>query len=84
MGAPFFNNSNCKAMADTIAENGLFGIMMTTWHLLQSKMPSLFHCARACGAEFAGRSDGGLFRKANFEGNCYETYGWSPTQLPLE
>jgi len=84
MGAPFFNSSNQKAIADTIAENGLFGIMMTTWHLLQSRMPSLVHCAKVCGAEFAGRFDGGLFRKANFEGDCYETYGWSPTQLPLE
>lgn len=84
MGAPFFHNNNHKAMADTIAENGLFGIMLTTWHLLQSRMPSLFHCAEVCGADFAGSSDGGLFRKANFEGNCYETYGWSPTQLPPE
>ena len=84
MGAPFFDNNNCKAMAQTIAENDLFGIMMTTWHLLQRRMPSVFHCAKVCGAEFAGKTAGGLFRKINFEGDSYETYGWSPTQLPLE
>ena len=83
MGAPWYDPGNCKAMADTVAEHNFFGIMMTTWHLLQSKMHRLHGCAKLCGVDFAGKGPGGLFRKANFEGDCYESYGWSPTQLPL-
>ena len=84
MGAPWHDPTNYTAFADTIAQQGFFGIMMTTWHLLQRQMHRLHGSAKLCGVDFAGKGPGGLFRKANFEGDRYEAYGWSPTQLPLE
>lgn len=87
MGAPWHHDTNFTAMADTIAEHGFFGIMMTTWHSMETMMPSILGCAKRCGVTtypWSGVSSAKTFRKetaamlrrVSFEGNTYETAGW--------
>jgi len=89
MGAPWYEPGNYAAYADTIAEHGFFGIMMTTWHTLNMRMPSILGCAKECGAaefpwsQFSGLREetATLLRRVSFEGNSYEDCGWSKLQI---
>ncbi len=89
MGAPWYDPDNYTAYVDTIVEHGLFGIMMTTWHTLQTQMPSILGCAKKCGAagfpwsQFSGLREetATLLRRVSFEGNTYEDCGWSKLQI---
>ena len=83
MGAPFFNPDNQKAMVDTIVKNDLYGIMMTTWHMMNRKMRSVLSCAKKCTELSVDHGLGaeGLFRRISFEGNTYEQCGWCESQL---
>ena len=91
MGAPWYDQRNYAAHVDTIAEHGLFGIMMTTWHKLKEYMPSILGCAKECGAatfpwaKFSGNREvtAALLRRLSFEGNTYEDSGWSREQIEI-
>ena len=91
MGAPWLGNANCKAHADTVAENGLFGIMDTTWHTLNREMYGILRLARYLGAAKAPWSDRSgpreetatLLRKLTFEPYGYEESGWMTHQITL-
>lgn len=91
MGAPWYDPANYKAMAQTIAENGFYGIMMTTWHTLAQYMPSILGCAKECGAagfpwsEFSGLREetATLMRRISFEGNTYADCGWAKEQMEV-
>lgn len=87
MGAPWHHVDNYTAFADTIAEYGFFGIMMTTWHTLETKMPSVLGCAKRCGvtthtwshissAKTFGKETAAMLRRVSFEGNDYASSGW--------
>lgn len=87
MGAPWHKVENYTAFADTIAEQGFFGIMMTTWHTLELKMPSVLGCAKKCGAtthtwshissaKNYGKETAALWRRVAFEGNDFKSSGW--------
>ncbi len=91
MGAPWYQPKNYAAYAKTIADHGFFGIMMTTWHTLKEKMPSILGCAKECGAvtfpwSASSRLDAetaSLLRRLSFEGNTYADSGWSKEQIEV-
>lgn len=89
MGAPWYDPANYKAYADTVANEGMFGIMMTTWHTLKDYMQSILGCAKECGAitfpwsEFSGLREetATLLRRVSFEGNKYTECGYMEYQI---
>lgn len=89
IGAPWYKEGNYCAHIQTIADNAMFGIMLTTWHTLKQHMPSVLGCAKACGAvtfpwsAFSGRREetATLLRKVSFEGNAYADCGWAKEQI---
>lgn len=91
MGAPWYEPANYTAWANTIIDNNFFGIMMTTWHTLSEKMPSVLGCAKLCGiTSFPWGSPtrhreetAAMMRRVSFEGNTYEDCGWSKMQIKI-
>lgn len=93
MGAPWSEELNQRAHIETIAANNMFGIMLTTWDTLQTKLPRVWRCAKLCGADgFAWSNDSNLvevydkeaavlMRRVSFEGNDYASAGWSTAQV---
>lgn len=91
MGAPWYDERNYTAHINTVLQNQMFGIMLTTWHTLKSYMHSIYGCAKKCGAkDFVwGESSGlaektaTLLRRVSFEGNSYLDSGWSKKQIEV-
>ncbi len=91
MGAPWYEKGNSAAFVETVAENDLFGIMMTTWQALKEHMDCILKCAKECGAstfpwsEFSGvrEETATILRKISFEGNSYADCGWAKEQIEL-
>lgn len=91
MGAPWYDRGNYTASVNTIAEHNMFGVMMTTWHTLYDKMPSILGCAKQCGAKTFTWSDysglreetATLMRRVSFEGNTYADCGWCKEQIEI-
>lgn len=90
IGAPWNKKENYTACVDTVAENGLFGIMQTTWHTLSLTSPGyIVDCAKKCGTHTFGWSQNCgsydeiavLMRRVSFEGNTYESAGWLRNQI---
>lgn len=85
IGAPWYGRQNYIAHINTLTENNMFGIMLTTWHALKEHMPSILGCAKECGASmFTWGNNSGLreetatlLRRVSFLGNTYETSGWT-------
>ncbi len=91
MGAPWYEPANYKAHVQTVAENNLFGVMLTTWHTLKEYMPSILGCAKEMGANSFTWSQyselreetSTLLRRVSLEGNSYSDSGWSKTQIQI-
>ncbi len=91
IGAPWYKPGNYKAWAKTIAENELFGIMLTTWHYLSKETPSILGCAESFGASVfpwssplgVREESAAMLRRLSFEGNTYEDSGWSKVQVSV-
>ena len=91
IGAPWLDEKNYTAHINTIAQNEMFGIMLTTWHKLKYQMCCIYGCARKFGAmEFVWVNNSGLseitatlLRRVSFEGNNYEQSGWSKKQIEV-
>ena len=89
IGAPWFENYT--AHINTVLQNEMFGIMLTTWHTLKDKMHGIYDCAVRCGAkDFVwGKSSNSLektatlLRRVSFEGNGYESCGWLKRQIEV-
>ena len=92
VGAPWHNPKNYGAMVDTVAEQGFYGVMMTTWHTLNLKMPSVLGCAKKCGAvtfpwsyissaASCTKETAAMLRRVSFEGNDYRSAGWNENEL---
>ena len=89
IGAPWEHEQNYTAHIQTVADHGLFGIMLTTWHTLKQRMPSILGCAKKCGmatfpwGRYSGDSEhtATLRRRVSFEGNTYADCGWSKEQI---
>ena len=91
IGAPWEHPGNYTAHIETIAQNDLFGIMLTTWHTLKNRMISIPDCAQKMGAQsFVWSASSGtpeitatMLRRISFEGNTYESSGWSKEQIEV-
>lgn len=91
MGAPWHRPGNYSAHVKTVADHGLFGVMLTTWHTLKQDMAIILGCAKDCGAvtfpwsDFSGHREetATLLRKVSFEGNSYADSGWSREQIEI-
>ncbi|MBQ8742624.1 MAG: family 20 glycosylhydrolase [Clostridia bacterium] len=87
--APWLNESNFRACVKTAEDSGLFGVMLTTWHILRDRMPGIIGFAKRCNAslftwaELSGDHEmtATALRRVSFEGNSYEDYGWSKRQI---
>ena len=54
MGAPWhIDDANGYAHIDTVAQNGLFGVMLTTWHRMDYRTPNILNFARYFGCAMA-------------------------------
>ena len=91
MGAPWLDKDNYTAHINTVAENKMFGLMLTTWHTLRENMPGILGCAEKCGAHtfewgkeiLTYEKTATLLRRVRFEGNTYEAAGWSKSQIEI-
>jgi len=91
MGAPWYDKKNYNAHIETLTENGMHGIMLTTWHTLNEWMSSILDCAKECGtvtfpwtASTPPRAETAtLLRHLSFEGNTYSDAGWMKEQIEL-
>lgn len=89
LGAPWFKPANYAAHIETVCQNDLGGIMLTTWHTLNEELRTILGCAKKCGAstfpwsEFSGLREetASLMRRISFEGNAYADCGWTKTQI---
>lgn len=92
IGAPWLSKANISAHIDTISDNGLSGIMLTTWHTLKKDMDGILYCAKRFGTKTFDWSTGTnglreetatLLRRLSFEGNTYADCGWSREQIEV-
>ena len=91
IGAPWCNEKNYAAHIQTVTENGLFGVMLTTWDALKNKISCILDCAKKCGAASFGWSafrsateeTATLLRRISFEGNAYSDCGWAKKQVEV-
>ena len=91
IGAPWYDDENYAAHIQTVAENDMFGVMLTTWHRLKEHIDSILGCAKNCGAKsFVWSSFSGLreetaviLRRVSFEGNTYADCGWAKEQIEV-
>jgi hypothetical protein len=91
MGAPWYNVGNYSAYVNTVADNDMHGIMLTTWDALKDHMPSIPGCAKKCGAALFVWSatstihmeTATLMRRVSFEGNTYLDCGWAKEQIKI-
>lgn len=91
LGVPWFKAENCRAHIDTVVENDLAGIMVSTWHTLAEKMPHIVEDAIMLGAYHSPWSDGSrnkvsaetaaLLRKLLFVNGNYSEAGWTDSQI---
>lgn len=91
MGAPWLSPKNTEAHINTIKDNNMYGIMVTTWHTVRGEMYGVTEAAKKFGAEFFDWADNSgllelpatIFRKISFEGNNYEQSGWLKNQVNM-
>lgn len=91
MGAPWYDKKNYVAHIETLTENQMFGIMLTTWHTLNDWMASILECAKECGVKTFPWSESAhhraetatLLRHLSFEDRAYPDTGWVKAQIQL-
>lgn len=88
IGAPWLNIQNGKAHIDTVSQNGLFGVMLTTWHTLFKDIENLIPFAEELGAKLPWFYEGvsstataTLLRCLLPSQGSYEKSGYSKLQL---
>ncbi len=89
MGAPWLNIQNGYAHIDTVKDNGLFGVMQTTWHTLSNDMDKLLPFAKHFGASLPSWEGecpsqtvtATLLRKVTCEKLDYLSTGWGGKQI---
>ncbi len=91
IGAPWYIDYGYKNMIDTVEQYNMFGIMMTTWHLLCNETPQIIEFARYlnihlfpwegnCMPFYVASS---ILRRVSFEGCTYEETGWKRQQIEV-
>lgn len=91
IGAPWYIDYGYKNMIDTVEQYNMYGIMMTTWHVLCNETPqivelarylniSLFPWERSCKPFYVASS---ILRRVSFDGCNYEQAGWKQKQIEV-
>ncbi len=94
VGSPWLTAPNYGSVIDTIADNDIFGLMLTTWHTLWKSIHGVVRCAQKCGVQtfpWSYRDDNHgmkeetatLLRRVSFEGNSYEDSGFKKWQIKI-
>ncbi|MBE6952687.1 MAG: hypothetical protein E7452_03930 [Ruminococcaceae bacterium] len=91
IGAPWYDGDNYCAHIQTVEQNAMFGVMLTTWHTLKEHISSVLGCAQAFGAvtfpwsKFSGSrtETATMLRRVSFEGNTYADCGWAKEQIEV-
>ncbi len=90
IGCPWDSNANIDAHYRTTVEANTYGLMMTTWHTLNTGVQAILHCARRCGfpeapwSAYAGHRRlevAVLLRKLSPRGLEYADFGFHTTQI---
>ena len=91
LSTPWYDTENCRAHIQTVMENDLLGVLVTTWHTLSEKMTQIIQAAVFCGAyhsPWAGEAKNeietetaALLRKAYFVQGNYSEAGWTDRQI---
>ena len=90
IGCPWDNKANIDAHHRTTVDENTYGLMMTTWHTLNTGVQAILHCARRCGfpeapwSSYAGHRRlevAVLLRKLSPEGLSYADFGFHTTQI---
>ena len=86
---PWFDNDDVVTAIDTAEEIGSFGIMLTTWHRLDSRVgtPSIYYAGKYLNEKddtrgirkILGSTE--ILRKVYFAGENYEESGWYARQV---
>ena len=63
VGAPWDQPGNYAAHIETVVQNNLYGIMLTTWHTLKHRMASIPDCAMKLGAQSFVWSNSSAWRR---------------------
>ncbi len=91
IGAPWYIDYGYKNMIDTIEQYNMYGVMMTTWHVLCNETPQLIEFARylnislfpwegSCKPFYVASS---ILRRVSFDGCTYEQTGWKQRQIEV-
>ena len=91
IGAPWYIDYGFKNMIDTIEQYDMYGVMMTTWHVLCNETPQLIEFARylnislfpwegSCKPFYVASS---ILRRVSFDGCTYEQTGWKQKQIEV-
>lgn len=91
IGAPWYIDYGYKNMIDTLVQYDMFGVMMTTWHVLCNETPQIVELARylnislfpwegSCKPFYVASS---ILRRVSFDGCNYEQSGWKQKQIEV-
>lgn len=91
IGAPWYIDYGYKNMIDTVEQYNMFGIMMTTWHVLCNETPQIVELARylnislfpwegSCKPFYVASS---ILRRVSFDRCSYEQTGWKQRQIEV-
>lgn len=91
IGAPWYIDYGYKNMIDTVEQYDMYGIMMTTWHVLCNETPQIVELARylnislfpwesSCKPFYIASS---ILRRVSFNGCTYEQTGWKQKQIEV-
>ncbi|MBQ6831572.1 MAG: family 20 glycosylhydrolase [Oscillospiraceae bacterium] len=91
IGAPWYIDYGYKNMIDTLVQYDMFGVMMTTWHVLCNETPQIVELARyldislfswegSCKPFYVASS---ILRRVSFDGCNYLQAGWKQKQIEV-
>ena len=91
IGAPWYIDYGYKNMIDTIEQYNMYGVMMTTWHVLCNETPQIIELARYLNISlFPWESNckpfyvaSSILRRVSFDGCEYTQAGWKQRQIEV-
>ncbi len=82
---------NFTAAIETVQDNDMFSIMLTTWNTIKNNAHRILECAQKMGVKtfywskysHIEEETATLLRKINFEGGNFSDFGWFKTQIEI-
>ena len=91
LGAPWFDEENCKCHIETVCNYGVDGMMVTTWNTVRNQLFMLAAIGKMSGAHVYPWFDtsrnklrtvtAALLRKVYFAESVYQNSGWMDQQI---